>query len=351
MKLILTKRHKMLFLGCGTGRSGTTSLTSLINRCEDAVCTHERRPLLPWVYNEDAFQERVAWFSNASTSTIGDVAFFYLPYIEKFLEVFPHMRVLYIERDRQEVVDSYMAWTQWRNHWQDHDGSKWFEDPVWDPCYPKYHTADKPQALAAYWDDYKQQIHFLAGKYPDNIGIFDINILNNKPGQDQIFDFLDIINKHRRYPRQTQRHNAQKAGLRPWPQEHASRWMHDLTRAKQDLDAFIPENDSFILVDQDALRDYVASARDAMPFTERDGYYWGPPQDDASAIRELHRLRQSGANYIVFGWPAFWWLDYYADLHRYLETRFPCVLRDDRLIIYDLRGAKDVSMSEPLSAP
>jgi hypothetical protein len=334
----MAKRHKTTFIGCGTGRSGTTSLASLIDGCEDAVCMHERRPLLPWIFDEGFFQEHVAWFLNASASTIGDVAFFYLPYIERFLEVFPRMKVLCIERDRQEVVDSYMAWTQWRNHWYDHDGSRWFKDHVWDQCYPKYHTADKLQAIGSYWDDYQRQIRFLANKYSDNIGLFDISILNNKPGQNQIFDFLCIINRNRRYPRQARRYNVQKAGLQPWSRDHASRWMHDLCLAEQDLDNHIPHKDSFILVDQDVLRDYVASARHTIPFIDRNGRYWGPPKDDATAIRELHRLRQSGASFIAFGWPAFWWFDYYADFHRYLETRFPCVLRGDRLIIYDLRS-------------
>jgi hypothetical protein len=40
----------------------------------------------------------------------------------------------------------------------------------------------------------------------------------------------------------------------------------------------------------------------------------------------------------VFGWPAFWWLDHYAAFHRHLRERFRCVLRNERLVVFDLRG-------------
>jgi hypothetical protein len=32
---------------------------------------------------------------------------------------------------------------------------------------------------------------------------------------------------------------------------------------------------------------------------------------------------------MVFGWPAFWWLEYYAELH--------CLLVNERIIVFDLR--------------
>ena len=73
-----------------------------------------------------------------------------------------------------------------------------------------------------------------------------------------------------------------------------------------------------------------------IPFLERNGKYWGRPVDSAAAIQELERLRIEGANYIVFAWPAFWWLDYYSEFHRYLLARYPCNLENDRLVVFDL---------------
>ena len=99
----------------------------------------------------------------------------------------------------------------------------------------------------------------------------------------------------------------------------------------------IPEEESLILVDEEQIRSALDSSRRAIPFLERDGQYGGPPPDDKTAIRELERLRETGAAFIVFAWPAFWWLDYYGGLHQHLRTEFRCVLQNDRLIAFDLR--------------
>jgi hypothetical protein len=60
-----------------------------------------------------------------------------------------------------------------------------------------------------------------------------------------------------------------------------------------------------------------------------------PAEDDRTAISELERLRHSGARFIAFAWPAFWWLEYYDKFRLYL-LQFQCVLRNDRLVLFDL---------------
>src|SRR5437879_8853621 len=89
-------------------------------------------------------------------------------------------------------------------------------------------------------------------------------------------------------------------------------WFHRLDRATREIAALIPPGDIFILVDEDNWGMDANSTRRPVPFLERDGQYWGKPADDVTAIREFERLRHSGANFIVFGWQAFWWLDYYS---------------------------------------
>ena len=105
----------------------------------------------------------------------------------------------------------------------------------------------------------------------------------------------------------------------------------------QDIAKLIPLRDAFILVDQAQFGIGVTGGRCAIPFLESDGQYWGPPPDDMTAIHELERLRKSGATFVVFGWPAFWWLDYYTKMHDYLRSEYHCVLKNDRLVIFDLR--------------
>lgn len=113
-------------------------------------------------------------------------------------------------------------------------------------------------------------------------------------------------------------------------------WIYQLYQTTQDIASVIPHGDTFILADQAQFGSRIAAGRHAIPFLERDGQYWGPPQDDNIAISEFERLWHAGAHFMVFGWPAFWWLDYYAGFHRYLRAKFPSVLCNDRLVIFDL---------------
>jgi len=104
------------------------------------------------------------------------------------------------------------------------------------------------------------------------------------------------------------------------------------------IEALIPSGHAFILVDENKWRvGEVIVGRRAIPFLERDGQYWGLPSDDATAISELERLRQSGATFIVFGYPALWWLEYYDELARHLYSKFRCVLQNERIVVFDLR--------------
>jgi len=114
-------------------------------------------------------------------------------------------------------------------------------------------------------------------------------------------------------------------------------WYHQLRLALGEIGALIPAGESFVLVDEDSWRIDIGAGRRAIPFLERNGHYWGPPPDDETAIRELERLQQGGAGFMVFGWPAFWWLDYYAGLHRYLRSRFRCLLENERIVVFELR--------------
>lgn len=119
------------------------------------------------------------------------------------------------------------------------------------------------------------------------------------------------------------------------------KWIHRHDRLAHLISTLVPPDETFILVDDSKLGSGATGGRSATPFFKRDGSYWGPPADDSTAIQELVRLRQSGASFIVFAWPAFWWLDYYAGLSRFLHERFRCVMSNDCLIAFDLRSAEE----------
>jgi len=114
-------------------------------------------------------------------------------------------------------------------------------------------------------------------------------------------------------------------------------WEERLQVALQDIATSIPADKTVILVDENQWGFQLLSEFRILPFVERNGQYWGPPFDDKTAIGELERMRYCGADYIVFGWPAFWWLDYYSELRNYLSCTFHCILHNSRVIIFDLR--------------
>jgi glycosyltransferase involved in cell wall biosynthesis len=152
---------------------------------------------------------------------------------------------------------------------------------------------------------------------------------------------------------------CQAAGITPdlerW---RANGWWHQIDRALRTITSLVGPQDAFILVDQDSWGSGpVIGGRRRIPFLERAGGDWGEPGDDATAIRELERLRASGASFMVFVADALWWLDYYRGLHRYLRSNFRCPLENDTLVIFDLRadrkepGVRDQKSGVRSSAP
>jgi hypothetical protein len=113
-------------------------------------------------------------------------------------------------------------------------------------------------------------------------------------------------------------------------------WAHRLLVTLDEIATVVPAGERLVLVDDGEWWQGYVEGRRALPFLERDGVYWGAPPDDATAIRELGRLRAEGAAYLVVGWPAFWWLDHYAGFCRYLRDTFPCLLENERLIAFAL---------------
>jgi hypothetical protein len=110
-----------------------------------------------------------------------------------------------------------------------------------------------------------------------------------------------------------------------------------LNAVTEELLTLIPPGHRYILVGEAWWGAAFPVEREVIPFLERDGQYWGPPVDDATAIQEFHRLYVQGADFMVFRWTSFWWLDFYATFRCHLETEFPCVLQNDRLRVFDLR--------------
>jgi SAM-dependent methyltransferase len=94
-------------------------------------------------------------------------------------------------------------------------------------------------------------------------------------------------------------------------------------------------DEKFVLVDDEQIRGSLQH-RQALPFLEKQGRYWGPPPDDATAIQELERLRRQGARAVVFVWSAFWWLEHYRQFARHLRKTYPCLRDNEYAVAFSL---------------
>jgi glycosyltransferase involved in cell wall biosynthesis len=114
----------------------------------------------------------------------------------------------------------------------------------------------------------------------------------------------------------------------------ARSWLHRFPRARARIEELVPPGERLVLVDDAQVGPEVAPGRLVVPFTERDGAYWGPPADDAEAMREIDRLVGDEGGWVVVAWPAFWWLEHYDGLERYLRSIASAVVEDDTLIAF-----------------
>jgi hypothetical protein len=123
----------------------------------------------------------------------------------------------------------------------------------------------------------------------------------------------------------------------------AHAWMKRMTRAAEDLRQHVPAGATFILVDEDQLGRSggadVIDGRRSLPFLEKQGQYWGRPADDATAEAELERMKREGASFLVFAWPAFWWLEHYAAFASHVRRQYRCRLTNARLRVFELGAA------------
>jgi glycosyltransferase involved in cell wall biosynthesis len=115
-------------------------------------------------------------------------------------------------------------------------------------------------------------------------------------------------------------------------------WWHRHAAAIDALAALPRPAEPIVLIDDGTWEIGPIGGRRRVPLLEHNGQDWGPPADDAAAIRAIEEQRQRGAGYLVFGWPAFWWLDYYAEFSRHVHACYARVVANDCLVVFDLRS-------------
>jgi len=236
----------MIALGLGSGRTGTASLSYLIGSQKSAICFHELNPTgavfegnpQPILNTINEFQSILDGgdkrllaldYSRPSSVTkyeelkqmpevniMGDIAYYYLRYVEDILAINQQVRFVCIKRDRAQTIASWMkksAINRWlslsiadrlksiitrtpyhesKNFWQQHDGTIWQPDPVWDKTFPNFEASSKEDAIGKYWDYYYAEAERLATKHPGVFRIFPIEMMSDREGQANILRFIGI---------------------------------------------------------------------------------------------------------------------------------------------------------------
>lgn len=187
-------------IGLGTGRCGTQSLATLLDQQTAAMVSHEKAEHeIRWNGSEQAIDQFLDWaVAQEQLQFVGDVAFYYLPYVEYILARQPSVKFICLQRNCADTIASYMQKTPDRNHWIDHQGVGW-QKSRWDGCYPKYTVPDKQSALTLYWYDYYFTATRLQALYPNDFRIFPMTALNSKAGQQAICGFLGMQEAYIRF--------------------------------------------------------------------------------------------------------------------------------------------------------
>ena len=187
------RRAKNMVFGLGTGRCGTSTLAALLDRQQGYRVTHESR-LLPWQRTPQGTRHLLRRIQSYDAECVGDVAFYYLNYVEPVLLETDRAKFICLRRDREETIQSYLRWTGPKNHWTSRSSPAWNGDWIddrYDDCYPKF-AAEKTEAIGLYWDHYYSRAESLAVEFPESFRVFPIESLSSERGQIEILQFLGI---------------------------------------------------------------------------------------------------------------------------------------------------------------
>ncbi|MCA9127704.1 MAG: hypothetical protein KDB22_11485 [Planctomycetales bacterium] len=204
---------RRFIIGIGTGRCGTRTLACMLNSQPNTCFTHELRPLLNW---DVGVQDRRALavarveqiFHRSSVPIVGDVASFYLPYLEDMLAVQSDMRVIWLTRPKDEVVASFRDWLQRTealptNHWQPtpwrNQPQRSFHSIVWSRIFPKYQEDTLEKGIERYWNEYNELSSRLCQDNSDRFFTLATDQLNDCETQQRLFEFCGIDVEHRQF--------------------------------------------------------------------------------------------------------------------------------------------------------
>lgn len=300
---------KNKIFGIGLSKTGTSSLSEALNmlgiHCihypDDPVTLHELRSGHFRLTLLEKYQ------AIADTPVV--------PYYPQLDKEYPGSKFILTTRDIEPWLESV------KKHWE--TSPQYEHEPLRKEFQSFIRTAvygciefNEDRFRYVYETHYNNVIRYFKDR-PQDLLVIDIC---KGEGWDQLCDFLGVDKPDALFP-------------------HANQWMHKLIKATEEMQSLIPENASCILIDDQTLGKEFEAGRNFIPFPAENGVYMGAPLNDEAAIRLFREaVLQSRPQFVVVGWPSYWWFDVYPGFNNYLRSEYECVLEDEEVVI--LRAKK-----------
>ena len=189
--------QQQILLGMGAGYCGLELLAEVLGKQPNANISFQQPPLLPWEQSGErpVLKQRLERFkATRSQRFIGDVASFYLPYIEEAWRIDPSIRCICLQRPLDEIVAGFCRGVAQPsalriNHFAKSPALGWDRDPHWSRAFPQYETSDIVEGATRYWHEYYERAQALARQRPDRFLLVDTERLTTPDGVQQILTF------------------------------------------------------------------------------------------------------------------------------------------------------------------
>ena len=305
-------------IGVGLNKTGTTTLGHALNALNIPTIDYPTDPrTLHQLEHGDYDLDILKTYMGVTDTPVG----FFYPQLDK---VYPGSKFILTVREKNSWLKSVRDHWPFVMEWSEHEENfKKFTYYAFISVYGSLHYNEDRYSYV--YDHHVECVRQYFADRPGDLLIMDICA---GEGWEKLCPFLGIPVPEEPFPHLNRREDKGQP----------KRWVEQLDTAIRELNNAVPHDATIIIVDEDQLgNSEIHLKRKAVPFTESDGVYNGPPADDDSASDELNRLSAKGAEYIAFAWPSFWWLDHYRDFASSLERDHELILKSSCWVLYRLK--------------
>ena len=182
-----------VIIGCGAGRTGTTSLAHFLNRQQGAHVTHEKWSYsFHWGKPKGRLEIIQKDIRRKGLAIGGDVAIQWGSCLPHVLQA--DARVVVMKRDIKPWLLSWKHKAGRRNNWQPPDEGGTPGRSKWYVGFPKFAgCSSREDALEKYWHHYYDHLVPQAEEqFPGLVEVFYVEALNSEAGQRKILDFCEV---------------------------------------------------------------------------------------------------------------------------------------------------------------